>query len=236
VQRAGHRCGVPLGSCSAPQRGQLLQRAHTRIVSGGGQGDGAWASQRIVELFCGKIIGLDCANADREIREAAVLNGLQFAHDQMRAENLAGADKLSGTTIAGIWAPQGAAGLVTAFNVGDSPVFHFAKDGMTKVSRDHSVHQLWLDGGRVGKEPGKRMIVQAVGISEQLSPHIVSFPGQTGDAVLICTDGLSGTVETARMATVLSEAKNAQKACDLLLEEALAGAARDNVTISVCYF
>lgn len=216
---------------NAPTRGLSV------VADGvGGQGDGAWASQRIVELFCGKLIGLDGANADRGVREAAVLNGLQFAHDQMRTENLARAGQPSGTTIAGIWAPQGAAGLVTAFNVGDSPVFHFARDSLAKISRDHSVHQLWLDGGRVGKEPGKRMIVQAAGISEHLFPHIVSFSVRTGDAVLICTDGLSGTIETARMATVLSEARNAQHACDLLLEEALAGAARDNVTVSVCYF
>jgi serine/threonine protein phosphatase PrpC len=202
----------------------------------GGQGDGAWASQRVVDLFCDRIIGLDGSRAGKEFREAAILDGLQFAHGQMRTENSAGGDKPSGTTIAGIWAPDGAAGLVTAFNVGDSPVFHFTKGRMFKVSKDHSVYQLWLDGGRVGKEPGKRMIVQAAGISEQVSPHIVSFPVQSGDAVLICTDGLSGTVEAAQMAKLLAGAKNAQDACDLLLAEALAGAARDNVTVSVCYF
>jgi serine/threonine protein phosphatase PrpC len=202
----------------------------------GGQGDGAWASQRAVDLFCGRIIGLDGAHAGREVREAAILDGLQFTHGEMRTENHTGADKPSGTTIAGIWAPQGAAGFVTAFNVGDSPVFHFTRGRMAKVSRDHSVHQLWLDGGRVGKEPGKRMIVQAVGISEQLSPHIVSFSVLPGDAVLICTDGLSGAMEAARMAEFLAEAKSSQNACDLLLDEALAGAARDNVTVSVCYF
>lgn len=203
----------------------------------GGQGDGAWASQRMVELFCGRIIAQDGADTGLEARETAILDGLQFAHGQMRTENLAAANKPSGTTIAGIWAPQGTAALVTAFNVGDSPVFHFTRrGGIAKVSRDHSVHQLWLDGGRVGKEPGKRMIVQAAGISAQLSPHIVSFPVMSGDAVLICTDGLSGAMNTARMAKLLAEAKNAQNACDLLLEDALAGAARDNVTVSVCYF
>ncbi|MBA2588142.1 MAG: serine/threonine-protein phosphatase [Alphaproteobacteria bacterium] len=201
----------------------------------GGQGDGAWASQRVVDLFCDRIISLN-GSASQDVREVAILDGLQFAHGQMRTENNAGGDKPSGTTIAGIWAPDGAAGLVTAFNVGDSPVFHFTKGSMVKVSRDHSVYQLWLDGGRVGKEPGKRMIVQAVGISEQLSPHIVSFPVRCGDAVLICTDGLSGTMEAAQMAKLLAQAKNAQNACDLLLAEALAGAARDNVTVSVCYF
>ena len=202
----------------------------------GGQGDGAWASQRAVELFCGRMMGLSATPSGQDAREAAILQGLQFTHEAMRAENRGGSDKPSGTTIAGIWAPEGAAGPVIAFNVGDSPAFHFSKGRMTKVSRDHSVYQLWLDGGRVGKEPGKRMIVQAVGISEQLSPHIVSFPVLPGDAVLICTDGLSGAMETGRIGEFLARAQSSQNACDLLLEDALAGAARDNITVSVCYF
>lgn len=200
----------------------------------GGQGNGAWASQRAVELFCGRIVGLDMARAEREVREAAILHALQFTHRQMLAENQTSSDKPSGTTIAGIWAPEGAAGFVTIFNVGDSPVFRLSNGSITKVSRDHSVHQLWLDGGQVGKEPGKRMIVQAVGISERLSPHIVSFSILPGDAVLICTDGMS--MDPARMSEFLVRARNAQNACDMLLEEALAGAARDNVTVSVCFF
>ena len=177
----------------------------------GGQGDGAWASQRAVELFCGRMVGLDLAHAEREVREAAISHALQFTHRQMLAENQTSSDKPSGTTIAGIWAPEGAAGFVTAFNVGDSPVFHFSNGRIAKVSRDHSVHQLWLDGGQVGKEPGKRMIVQAVGISERLSPHIVSFSVLPGDAVLICTDGLSSAMESARMGEFLVRAKFAKR-------------------------
>jgi PPM family protein phosphatase len=201
----------------------------------GGQGDGAWASQRAVELFCGILTSLPVFD-DLQSREAAVLNSLRSTHETMLAENRRTGDKPSGTTIAGIWAPLGANGPVTAFNVGDSPIFHASGGRIAKVSRDHSVYQLWLDGGLVGKEPAKRMIVQAVGISDEISPHLVSINVSSCDALLICTDGLSGAMETERMGTLLGKAISSQNACDLLLGEALAGAARDNVTLAVCYF
>ena len=62
------------------------------------------------------------------------------------------------------------------------------------------------------------------------------LPDFAGDAVLICTDGLAGIMEPARMADFLARATDSQNACDMLLDAALATAARDNITVAVCYF
>jgi protein phosphatase len=198
----------------------------------GGQGDGAWASRRAVELFSS---GLDMhASHGREAE--AVHDALQRTHREMVAETHRTNGLPGGTTIAGIWAPQQAAGKVTVFNVGDSPVFHFSRGRLEKISRDHSLYQLWLDGGRIGREPGKRTIMQAVGISKHLSPHIASFTAVPGDSVLMCTDGLSGAVSIERMQEVLAGSKDSREACETLMQIVLRGPARDNVTISVCSF
>jgi serine/threonine protein phosphatase PrpC len=198
----------------------------------GGQGDGAWASRRAVELFVQNMEALVCSSAN----EPAILEIIQAVHAQMCAENPTRHDKPSGTTIAGIWAPQGSRGPMTVFNVGDSPIFHFSRGKMVKLSRDHSLYQLWLDGGSVGREPPKRMIVQALGISEPLTPYIVSLQLLPADTVLICTDGLSGAVSLEQMKSLLAGATSSQNACDRLLADALAGPARDNVTVSVIHF
>ncbi len=197
----------------------------------GGQGDGAWASKRAMELF---VPSLACVSDIDQ--QAAIAEVLAAVHAQMFTETRADNERPSGTTIAGIWAPKGSRGPATVFNVGDSPVFHFSKGRIAKVSRDHSLYQLWLDGGRVGREPAKRMIVQALGISDQLSPFIAPLTLLPGDAVLICTDGLSGAIPPSRMAQLLAEFPGSQGACRALLGEALAGPAADNVTVSVCYF
>lgn len=201
----------------------------------GGHGDGQWASEKAVTLvttMLSRSIPEDIMNAKG--REAIIADALQIANDAMRREN-AGTGAASGSTIAGIWAP-GATGWVTAFNVGDSPIFHLSQGFLQKVSRDHSLFQLWVDGGQMGKEPSKRMIVQAMGISEPLTPHLVSFAVSPGDSVLLCTDGLVGALSTERVAGLLLEAKSAGEACELLLNAALAGPAADNLTVSVCRY
>lgn len=197
----------------------------------GGQGDGAWASKRATELFAPALAG---RSADKQAE--AIGEVIAAVHARMSTETRAGNKRPSGTTIAGIWAPHGSKGPATVFNVGDSPVFHFSKGRIAKVSRDHSLYQLWLDGGRVGREPARRMIVQALGISDPLSPFIAPLSLSSGDAILICTDGLSGAMSPSRMAQVLAEATSPRGACETLLEDVLAGPAMDNVTVSVCSF
>lgn len=197
----------------------------------GGQGDGGWASCRAVELFVPTLASVSAAT-----QEAAIGKVLASVHAQMFSETRADGDKPSGTTIAGIWAPKGSKGEATVFNVGDSSVFHISKGRIVKVSHDHSLYQLWLDGGRVGREPAKRMIMQALGISDQLTPFIAPLALLPGDAVLICTDGLSGLMPPSRMAQIVAESQSSQRACQTLLDEALAGPAPDNVTATVCYF
>ena len=211
----------------APEKGLAI------VADGvGGQGDGAWASQRAVELFIHRMPAWSPADTG----EAIILEILQSVHGQMFTETRARGGKPSGTTIAGLWAPQGSTGPVTIFNVGDSPVFHLSQGKMGKVSKDHSLYQLWVDGGRTGREPAKRTILQALGISDQLTPHLASFRALPGDMVLICTDGLSGGVAIERMTALLATAKGSQAACDALLNDALAGPAKDNLTVSVCRF
>jgi protein phosphatase len=197
----------------------------------GGQGDGAWASKRAMELFPPALAGRSATSQAEAI--GAVLASV---HASLSAEMRADNKRPSGTTIAGIWAPDGSEGPATVFNVGDSPVFHFSKGRITKVSRDHSLYQLWLDGGRVGREPAKRMIVQALGISDPLSPYIAPLVLSPGDTILICSDGLSGAMAPSRMAQHLEDATSSRSACEALLEEVLAGPATDNVTVSVCTF
>ncbi len=197
----------------------------------GGQGDGAWASRRAMELFAPALAGLSVNEQAQAIGEV-----LATVHARMSTETRTDNKRPSGTTIAGIWAPNGTKGPATVFNVGDSPVFHFSKGRIAKVSRDHSLYQLWLDGGRVGREPAKRMIVQALGISDPLSPYIAPLALAPGDTILICTDGLSGALSPSRMAQLLAEATSSRGACEALLDEVLAGPATDNVTVSVCNF
>jgi protein phosphatase len=198
----------------------------------GGHGDGQWASEKAVALVTAILSGKRTATALRQgARETIIAEALQVSNDAMMAEN-ATTGAPSGCTIAGVWS-GGSPAEVTAFNVGDSPIFHLSEGRLRKVSRDHSLFQLWVDGGRTGKEPSKRMIVQAMGISEPLTPYLASFEVQPGDAILLCTDGLIGALTLDQIRGLLLSAKSAQEACELLIGTALSGPAADNLTVSV---
>ena len=59
---------------------------------------------------------------------------------------------------------------------------------------------------------------------------------KVGDQLLLCTDGLTGTVEDLTIANVLSQATSAQSACQDLVDLALAAGGSDNITVVVAHF
>jgi serine/threonine protein phosphatase PrpC len=200
----------------------------------GGQGDGKRASSRAIRLVLRFIVRSARWTNIRTVeqREKIVARALSFAHQRLQWNNRPD-DKASGTTIVGLWMPAGC-DLATAFNVGDSSLLHFWAGGARKMSRDHSLHQLWVEGGKLGTEPSKRVIVQALGISPAIAPHIVSFPAIPGSILVACTDGLTGTVDLDRIAGIVAGTATAEAGAAALLKEVLAGRARDNVTVAVC--
>jgi len=54
---------------------------------------------------------------------------------------------------------------------------------------------------------------------------------QDGDALLLCTDGLSDLIGNHEIAPVLADCGAAQDACDQLVQMALERGGRDNITV-----
>jgi protein phosphatase len=54
---------------------------------------------------------------------------------------------------------------------------------------------------------------------------------ESGDQLLLCSDGLSNAVTGDAIAEILHAAPHAQAACDRLIEAALAAGGRDNITV-----
>ena len=57
-----------------------------------------------------------------------------------------------------------------------------------------------------------------------------------GDTVLVCTDGLSGTVSEEDVAAILGRHTTSEEACDALLTASLDRGAPDNVTMIVAKY
>ena len=139
-----------------------------------------------------------------------------------------------GTTIVAVMVIKGMAVIA---HVGDSRAYVF-NDDISLITKDHSLVQYLCDTGKITEEeakvhPDKNIITRAVGI---LSFVDVDFDiielGNDGN-VLICTDGLSGVLESDKMLNIIKE--NADSSAEKLVEGAINAGSLDNITAVVLF-
>ena len=70
----------------------------------------------------------------------------------------------------------------------------------------------------------------------EATPVTSVVPLQRGDALLLCSDGLTKHVPDSTLAKRVRKAKTAEVACAKLLRDALAGGGSDNITVVVGRF
>ena len=203
----------------------------------GGHANGALASQGAVRCI-GHYVRRVMARMShitpyrRAEQEFVIGRAIAFANKRLQAIN-AGSPQLKqrcGTTIAGVWAPQGTHAPATVFHVGDSRMYLLRKDAsLEPLTRDHSSYQRWLDDGKHGEPPSKSYILQALGLSEVI-PDVVSIDVVPGDRFLLCTDGLSNKVAASELQDVMAGCHSLESACERLVSLGLARGGNDNLT------
>jgi protein phosphatase len=122
-------------------------------------------------------------------------------------------------------------------HVGDSRAFYFRKGRLRQLTRDQTTGEYMVDMGAWTEEqaraaPLASSLASALG-SEELTPVIGLVDLQPGDALLLCTDGLTKHVPDERIVEVLGSAASAEAACRALVDAALADGGTDNVTTVV---
>jgi protein phosphatase len=127
-------------------------------------------------------------------------------------------------------------------HVGDSRAYILRDTDLKQLTTDHTLAQALIDAGVAHRDdPASRsmrhVLTAAVGsLGEKDVPQVQLFKLSDDDQLLLCTDGLTETVEDATIASVLREAKSAQFACDELVNLALAGGGPDNITVVLARF
>lgn len=127
-------------------------------------------------------------------------------------------------------------------HVGDSRAYLLRGSELRQLTTDHTLAQALIDAGVADpNDPASRsmrhVLTAAVGsLGQEVAPQVQRFKLQRGDQLLLCTDGLTETVEDSTIAHVMRDAKNAQRACQDLVDLALAGGGSDNVTVVLANF
>ena len=126
--------------------------------------------------------------------------------------------------------------------IGDSRCYHLRGAGLRRLTRDQTYAQDLLDRGALTAaeaelSPLSQVLTHAIGSGDaELRPEIGQVSLETGDALMLCTDGLTKHVTDATIAEILGCATSARAACDALVAAALTGGGSDNVTVVVGRF
>ena len=119
--------------------------------------------------------------------------------------------------------------------VGDSRAYLLRDGEMKQMTEDHSMVADMVRKGVLTEEqaachPMRNYITRAVGTEENVEMDITLHDRKQGDRWLICSDGLYGMVPRAEL-KLLMEEENLEFAADRLLQAALEGGGKDNVSI-----
>ncbi|MFO7566738.1 MAG: protein phosphatase 2C domain-containing protein [Enhygromyxa sp.] len=124
-------------------------------------------------------------------------------------------------------------------HVGDSRIYRLRRGELVQLTCDHSLYeQLRADGVELPPLSDflhANVITRALGPVEDERPELSEHELEPGDRFLLCTDGLSGSLEPVDIATLLG-AGPCERVCDGLIEAAHAAGSRDNITAVVVEF
>jgi protein phosphatase len=121
-------------------------------------------------------------------------------------------------------------------NVGDSRAYHVTSEGITRVTRDHSVVEDLISHGEITPEqarlhPQRNLITRALGAEKTVKADLYEIPVKEGDFLLLCTDGLTNLATDQEILYELLHGGPAEDCCGRLLDITLTRGAPDNVTV-----
>ena len=124
---------------------------------------------------------------------------------------------------------------VVVTNVGDSRAYHICESGIRRVTKDHSLVERMVDHGDITAEearyhPNRNLITRALGVDSNAESDGFFCTLQPGEFLLLCTDGLSGTVTDQEMLFEVIHSEDHDTCLERLLEIARSQGAPDNVT------
>jgi protein phosphatase len=121
--------------------------------------------------------------------------------------------------------------------VGDSRVYLASANGARQVTRDHTVVQMLVDMGEITPEeakthPKRHFITRAVGVGPTVEADFIAERLSSGEIALLCSDGLSGYLQTEGLYGLLLPCLKESSAHPLIDYAKKAGGA-DNITAVV---
>lgn len=193
----------------------------------GGHPAGEEASQIVVDRVAGYADAAEAvlAEAPDDLQgalAACLLERVREAHDAILAVGRADRAKAGlGTTIVAALLREGR---VHVIHCGDSRAYLLRGDALVQLTEDHVV-----------VEGGMRFLSAHVGMFEGFDVEETGHDLESGDRLLVCSDGLTDMVPPEVFGATLYHAEDAEEAVEGLVELALTAGGLDNVSCVVAF-
>ena len=218
--------------------GQMQQIGLFVVADGmGGHANGQDASrlaiQTIIDYMLPRLVSTEGMS---ETPEKLLVDSVQQANQAVHEHNVKnGADM--GTTVTATLIIDTTAHVA---NVGDSRTYLYrTSDGLSKVTRDHSVVASLVDEGIIKPDdiythPKRNQIYRSLGEKPFVEVDPFDVQLQAGDKMLLCSDGLWDMVRDPEIQHVLEvPITDPQQLGDNLIKAAHAGGGEDNISVIV---
>ncbi|MEQ1503213.1 MAG: Stp1/IreP family PP2C-type Ser/Thr phosphatase [Myxococcota bacterium] len=221
---------------------RLSERAKLYVVADGmgGHDGGEVASALAVKTLCEVAREREAlAPQGEDAVENLLDESFQLANNTVKdAADAKGTDM--GTTLVCMLvlesAPTEHVGFIA--NVGDSRGYLLRNGVLHQITKDHSLVQKMVERGRITAEearhhPHSNILLRTVGTERDIDIDIFRVELETGDKVLMCSDGLWGEVEDRDMESILNTYTDPRIASRELVRAAHHGGGKDNVTLMI---
>jgi len=200
----------------------------------GGHELGERASRLAAQTFARHVLThfatlwLGGAGSEEQLSIQEILQGAMIAANQSVLRHFPG----SGTTLT---AALMFSNQLFLAHVGDSRAYLVGPE-IKQVTRDHSLVQRLIDIGQMTPDEATRfaqrnVLLRAIGQTDELEPEFLSLPWEPGARLVICSDGLWGPLDDARILATVTQAGTPQGACDTLVQLANAAGGPDNISV-----
>jgi len=121
--------------------------------------------------------------------------------------------------------------------VGDSRAYRVRDGGIELLTEDHSLVAEWvrqrvITSEQAATHPRRNELLHCIGLDEHVPVALREVDVAPGDRILLCSDGLWGTLSEREIAEVAGR-ENVQAAVAVLVERANARGGPDNITVQL---
>lgn len=210
----------------------LVERGVFCVADGmGGAARGQVASQQVVDCIAKAFRHNDSLSAMDLLAaiKAAILTANSRIRDEVRRNELSS----MGSTVAALYL-DAAGGQCWAIHAGDSRIYRFREQAITRLTVDHSMAAaMEMESEEQAPALIRGRLTRAVGMQETLELDVTQWHLRPDDLYLLCSDGLTNHLRDNEIQDILvrRERSSLKTIAKSLIDEAKRRGGRDNVSV-----